>query len=215
MTAIKICGLTREDAARCCADLAVDYTGFICYPPSPRHVNASDFARLARITQTHTKTVLVTVNAENELLEAYIATHRPDFIQCHGEESPERLADIRERFGTGVIKSVPVAHKADLLQTRAYAQKADLLLLDAKPQAGELPGGNARSFDWSVLAGASLPLPWFLSGGLDAENLAQALAASGAAMIDLSSGVESTRGVKDLQKIERLVQHVRELTQHA
>lgn len=210
MTAIKICGLNTKDTVTVCRDAGSDYVGFVCYPNSPRHVEPDIFATLAAEAAPLT-TVLVTVNAEDALLEHYFDAHRPDYLQCHGSESPQRVAELKERFSIKIIKALPVQTADDLTMATDYALCADMLLLDAKPAKGEMPGGNARSFDWQILDGVTLPLPWMLSGGLTCENIASALAASHATMIDISSGVERSRGVKDPEAIREFIHHVQYL----
>ena len=197
---VKICGLKTQDAIIACEENAVDLIGFIVYPKSSRHVSASNYAELANACR-NTSTVLVTVDADDALLDEYLSAHRPDFVQCHGTESPERLDEIRG-YGVKIIKAFGVAEVADLSKVFAYRNSADILLLDAKPTKNELPGGNAKSFDWSILSNANLGENWMLSGGLHIDNIKQALSETNAPMIDISSGVESESGVKDVPKIK-------------
>lgn len=221
MTAVKICGLTQAEHVLRCLALGVDYLGFVAYPKSPRHVTAEQFQTLVAPVTPPAKAVLVTVDAEDELLDKYLVIpaqagiYQPQrdscfrrndglLLQCHGNESPARLREIRARYGCGIIKAI-----TDPAQAAAYGDCADILLLDAAPAAGELPGGNARSLDWSALKNFTPSLPWFLSGGLTPQNVAQAIRITQAKRVDVSSGVERERGVKDLQLIEEFVHATR------
>ncbi len=144
------------------------------------------------------------MNADDEALGRLLRAYPFDLLQLHGKESPARVAEVRKRFGRPVMKAIPVAEAEDLATVRPYLEVADRLLFDAKPpkdMKGALPGGNALSFDWTLLAGRSWPLPWFLSGGLDAGNLAEALRITGARAVDVSSGVEDKPGRKSPAKI--------------
>jgi len=153
----------------------------------------------------------VTVDATDEQLGLIREAMRPDYIQAHGSESPGRTAQLRAFASKGVIKAIGIARAADLLPASAYGSAADLLLFDAKPPPGGLPGGNALAFDWKILAGQRFPRPWLLSGGLTPENVAEAIAASGAGAVDVSSGVESGPGLKDRARIEAFLAAARPL----
>jgi phosphoribosylanthranilate isomerase len=198
---VKICGLNDDAAVAAAAD--ADFAGFVFFPRSPRHVGLDQAAALAAALPARVRRVAVTVDADDAALDAIVATLAPDFVQLHGRETPARAAAIRARFGRGAIKALAIADRADLDAATAYAGAVDWLLFDAKPpaRADALPGGNAVSFDWTMLAGRRFALPWFLSGGLDAGNVAAAIAASGAAAVDVSSGVESAPGRKDPARI--------------
>lgn len=215
MTAIKICGLTTPEAVQCCNELAVDFSGFVCYPASPRHLEPGAYRTLTRQMDKRNATVLVTANEDSAVLEEYFGIYLPTYLQCHGQEHPEQLNRLRERFGVGIIKSFPISDEADLAPVGEYAETADILLIDAKPQPGQLPGGNAVPFNWSILDGFDFPLPWMLSGGLNAANVKRAIALTHAPIIDVSSGVESTRGTKNPNLIKQFVNHVRKLDQAA
>jgi phosphoribosylanthranilate isomerase len=201
---IKICGLTSKEAVAACVQNGVSFIGFILYPKSPRHLSAADYSHLAALTGT-VPSVLVTVNADDALLDEYLAHHRPDYVQCHGNESLQRIEEIRSR-GVKIIKALGIAEQADLAKIDEYRDAVDILLLDAKPKQGELPGGNAKSFDWGLLEEATnLPEDWMLSGGLDVGNIKAAIEQTGAPMLDLSSGVETDPGVKQVSLIEQLM----------
>jgi phosphoribosylanthranilate isomerase len=203
MTTLKICGLTQTEHVLRCVELGVEYVGFVAFPPSPRHVTPEKFFALNALVSPHTQSVLVTVDATAELLDEYRLSHNI-ILQCHGAESPARLHELKTRYGCTIIKAL-----SDPTQAAAYVDSADMILLDAAPAAGELPGGNARSLDWGSLSRFSPALPWFLSGGLTSQNIAQAIRITGATMIDVSSGVERIRGVKDSILIKEFVDAAR------
>ncbi len=199
MTQIKICGL--RDAAGYDAAVAAgaDLVGFVFFPPSPRHVTP---AKAGALTGGAPLRVGLFVDADDALIAAAVAGARLDILQLHGEESPARCAAIRARFALPVMKAIGVATAADLASLGDYAPVVDRFLLDAKPAPdAALPGGNAAVFDWSVLRGASIPRPWLLAGGLHPGNVAAAIAATSAPGVDVSSGVERARGVKDAELI--------------
>jgi phosphoribosylanthranilate isomerase len=199
--AVKICGLNAPDAIAAAA--AADFAGFVFFPRSPRHVEPAAAGALAAALPARVRRVAVTVDAGDDQVAAIVAGLRPDLIQLHGRETPARAAELRARFGLPAIKALAVGTARDLDAAAAYAPCVDWFLFDARPPAreGALPGGNAVSFDWTMLAGRSMARPWFLSGGLDPGNLGAALAASGAAAVDVSSGVEAAPGRKDPARI--------------
>lgn len=209
----KICGVTTPDALAAARDNGAAYVGFIFYPPSPRYLPPAEAAALARESGL-CRAVAVTVDLDDRALAEIVETQAFDLLQLHGQEPPERVADVRARFGLPVMKSVAVAGPDDLSRADAYREAADRLLFDAKPpkdKADALPGGNALAFDWQLLAGRDWPLPWMLSGGLTADNVAEAVRISGARAIDVSSGVEERPGLKSPARIEALLQAVRAL----
>lgn len=196
--AVKICGVNSVEAAGAAA--AAQYVGFVFYPPSPRAVDGKEAAALAaHLPDSVTRTGLF-VDAEDAAIAAVLAAAPLDLLQLHGEESPQRVAEVREKFALPVMKAIKVGSKSDVDAADAYVSCADRLLFDARPPAtmeGALPGGNALAFDWGLLAGREWPLPWMLSGGLRVENLVQAVRVSGAEAVDVSSGVESSPGHKN------------------
>lgn len=198
---VKICGLNAPAAIEAAAD--ADFAGFIFFPRSPRHVEPAAAGALAAPLPPRVKRVAVTVDADDAALDAIVAGLAPDLIQLHGRETPARAREIAARLGIGTIKALSVSTAADLEAVAPFADAVDWLLFDAKPpkRPDALPGGNAVSFDWTLLAGRRFARPWLLSGGLDAENVAEAIRISGATAVDVSSGVESAPGRKDPQRI--------------
>ena len=193
---VKFCGLTSPEAVEAAAKAGAAYGGFVHFSKSPRHLPAERIAELAGQAEGLCKVVL-TVDADDETLDALMAAPL-DMIQLHGSETPERVAEIRARYGLPVMKAVGIRDEADLAAIGEYARAADQLLIDAKPPKGAaLPGGNGLAFDWRLLQGRRWALPWMLAGGLDARNAAEAVRLTGASQLDLSSGVESSPGVKD------------------
>jgi len=210
----KICGLTTAEAVAATVAGGARWAGFVFYPPSPRAVSPEQAAALAAGLGPDVGRVALLVDPDDTLLDRVLAALRPDLIQLHGSESPARVAAIRERSARPVMKAIKVARPDDLAVVEGYLPVADRLLFDAKAPAtlkDALPGGNALSFDWRILAGRSWPRPWMLSGGLGAENLEEAVRISGARAVDVSSAVESTRGVKDPQKVRAFLDRARTL----
>lgn len=198
--AVKICGINSDAAMAAAVAARVDYVGLMFYPPSPRFLTRDAAARLARQVPQGIQRVGVFVDAPDQMIAETLNEVALDALQLHGAETPARVADIRTRFALPVIRAVKLAGPDDLAAARAFADAADMLLFDAKPppdMAGALPGGNAISFDWRLLAGYRGTRPWMLSGGLTAANLAQAVQITGARAVDVSSGVETAPGVKD------------------
>lgn len=178
------------------------YVGFVFYPPSPRAVTAARAATLCAGLSEGVRRVGLFVDADDEAIAAVLDAAPLDILQFHGNETPARVAEARARFGRPVMKAIAVASKEDVASAAGYEGVADLLLFDAKPRrADALPGGNGLAFDWRLIAGRSWRKPWMLSGGLTAELLAEAVAISGAAAVDVSSGVERRPGDKDPDKI--------------
>lgn len=195
--AIKICGITTPDALEACIANRANHIGFNFYAPSPRHAAPALAAELARQADGRIQRVGVFVDAGDALLAEVLAAARLDALQLHGGESPERVAAVRRAFGLPIWKVLSIASREDLARADAYVDAADFLLLDAKTPKGTLPGGMGLSFDWSLLSGWKAPLPWGLAGGLSPRNVADAVRATGAPMVDTASGVESAPGVKD------------------
>ncbi|MBO1073013.1 phosphoribosylanthranilate isomerase [Roseomonas marmotae] len=195
---VKICGICDAEGLDSAARSGAHLVGFVFYPPSPRAVVPEQAARLAQRLSPGITPVGLFVDATDEAIQEVLEEVPLRLLQLHGQESPERCAEIRARFGLPVMKALGIATEADLARLDAYAPAVDRFLLDAKPPPGaSLPGGNATSFDWTLLAGRSIPRPWMLAGGLTPVNVAGALRASGARAVDVSSGVERMRGVKD------------------
>ena len=208
-TEVKICGLSAEESVDAALEAGAEFVGLMLFPASPRNVSVERAAVLAERAQGRAKIVAVTVDADDALIGAIAERLRPDLIQLHGRETPERASAIRAASGISVMKVFGVAAQGDL---SAYADySTDRLLLDAKPpKDATRPGGHGVAFDWSILAGFAPSVPWFLSGGLDPKNVAAALRATHAPGVDVSSGVEIAPGHKDPEKIRAFVRAVRD-----
>lgn len=207
---VKICGLTDPAALDAALAAGADMVGFVFFPPSPRHLGLAEAQALGARAAGRAKKVALTVDATDAELADAVAALAPDLLQFHGRETPERLAAVKARFGLPVIKAFPVETEADLAAIRPYAGIADMLLLDARaPKEATRPGGLGRSFDWTLLTGFRPPQPWLLSGGLTPQNVATALAVTGAPGVDVSSGVEAAPGRKDPALIESFIRHAR------
>ncbi len=196
--AAKICGLSTSQTVQAALEGGAAFLGFMFFPASPRNVRPDFAARLAEPARGRAGVVAVTVDADDQALDALMAVFKPDFIQLHGKESPERAATVRGRTGAGVIKALPIAESADLAAANAYDGVVDHLMFDAKPpKEADRPGGLGASFDWTLLAGRRFSRPHFLAGGLDPWNVREAAKLSGAPLVDVSSGVERGPGLKD------------------
>jgi phosphoribosylanthranilate isomerase len=194
----KFCGLSRPEDVTAAADAGAAYVGFVFFPKSPRNVSIEQAAALAVTVPVGIAKVALVVNASDAELNAIVEAVPLDMLQLHGAESVERVREVRARYGLPVMKAVGVADAGDLPALDAYAMAADQLLIDAKPpKNADLPGGNGLSFDWRLIAGKSWPVPWMLAGGLTPDNVAEAVAMTGARQLDVSSGVEASVGVKD------------------
>jgi phosphoribosylanthranilate isomerase len=208
---IKICGLKTPDALDAALDAGADFVGFVFFPPSPRHLAFPAARALAARVQGRAQKVALSVDADDDFLAASIEALQPDLLQLHGRETPERVVMVRTRFGRPVMKALPIADRGDLSPIRIYADVADRLLFDARaPKDATRPGGLGRSFDWRLLENLDPDVPFMLSGGLDAGNVAQALRITRAGGVDVSSGVESAPGVKDLDKIRAFIRAARQ-----
>jgi phosphoribosylanthranilate isomerase len=207
---VKICGISDAAGLRAAAAAGADLVGLVFFPPSPRAVTPTQAAAVSAAVPAaasgHPQRVGLFVDAPDDLIAAVLAAVPLDVLQLHGEETPERCAEVRQRFGLPVMKALGIASAADLAAIDRYAPVVDRFLLDAKaPPGAPLPGGNAAPFDWRLAAGRTMPRPWLLAGGLTPGNVAQAIAASGAPGVDVSSGVEASRGVKDPSRIAAFV----------
>jgi len=203
----KICGLSTPETLDAALDQGAAYVGFVFFPPSPRNVTPDQAAALAARVAGRAKIVGLFVNPADAVLNQILAKVPLDIIQLHGEESPSRVAHIKAMTGKQVWKAIAVRRAADLAQAEQYVGIADLALYDAKPAPGmQLPGGNGLRFDWTILRNHRHVMPWALSGGLDPDNIAEAVRMTGATLLDVSSGVESAPGVKDVDKITAFLQ---------
>ncbi len=199
---VKICGLTDAAAVKAAVDGGAAMCGFVFFPASPRNLTPKEAAELTKGVPEGVIRVGLTVDADDALLAEIASVAKVDMLQLHGSETPERTNEVRERFGLPVMKVLPVRGSGDLAAAEAYEGVADRLMFDAKPpEDATRPGGNARPFDWRLLRDRTFALPWLLAGGLTAENLAQAVKASGAVAVDVSSGVEDAPGVKNVDKL--------------
>lgn len=202
----KICGINGEAGMAAAIAGGADFVGLVFFAKSPRAVSPERAAELLDGVPARVTRVGLLVDPEDALLEDVLMHVRLDLLQLHGSETPERVEAVRLAFGTPVMKALGVSGAADLDAAREYAEVADRLLFDAKPPAGaDRPGGHARAFDWTLLKGRKWPCPWMLAGGLTPENVAEAIAESGAPAVDVSSGVESAPGVKDPDRILRFI----------
>lgn len=206
---IKICGLKTPEAVAAALDGGATHIGFIFFPKSPRHITPDAAARLRAAATGRAVAVAVTVDADDEALDEIVKTVRPDMLQLHGGETPERVRFLKERYNLPVMKAFSIREAGDLEAIAPYRGIADRFLFDAKPPKGsERPGGNGISFDWNLLAALDADIDYMLSGGLNADNIAEALLKTGAPGIDISSGVECAPGEKDVRLIENFFQAV-------
>lgn len=209
---VKICGLrTKADVAAVAAAGAA-YAGFVFFAKSPRNLSIAEARTLAISAPEGLCKVALTVDADDAALDAIVDGVPLDMLQLHGHETPERVAEVRARYGLPVMKAMGVADEADLAGLIEMSLAADQLLIDAKPPKGaDLPGGNGLSFDWRLLVGRKWLKPWMLAGGLTPENVAEAVRLTGARQVDVSSGVESAPGVKDAGRIAAFVEAAQSL----
>ena len=207
---VKICGLSTPETLDVALEAGADMVGFVFFPPSPRNISFEQARALGLRVKDKAKKVALVVDADDALLEQIIAALKPDMFQLHGHETPQRVAAIRESFGLPVMKVLAIETKADLAAIAPYVNVADRLLFDAlPPRDATRPGGLGKPFDWHLLEGLDLPVPYMLSGGLDPVNVAEALRITRAPGVDVSSGVESAPGVKDPDKIRAFIHAAR------
>ena len=198
MTTAKICGLTTPEAVAAALDGGASHIGFVFFDKSPRNLRPDAAARLAPPARGRVKITAVMVDPDDGAVDEVATLLRPDLIQLHGKETPARAREIAARSGAGIVKALPIAEADDLEAARAFDGLVDHLMFDAKPPKGShLPGGVGARFDWTLLQGRRFERPWFLAGGLDPWNVAEAISLSGAPLVDVSSGVERGAGVKD------------------
>ncbi|MFA5970328.1 MAG: phosphoribosylanthranilate isomerase [Sphingomonas sp.] len=204
-TQAKICGLSTPDTLAAAVAGHTAYVGFVFFPPSPRHLAFDQAASLARQVPGHVEKVGVFVDPEDALLDAAIGAGQLDIVQLH-KVTPERASAIKARFGRRVWAALAIKARADLIGAKRFVGAADMILYDAKtPDGAALPGGMGVRFDWALLQGFHHPLAWALSGGLTPDNVADAIAQTGATLVDVSSGVESAPGVKDAVRISEFL----------
>ncbi len=207
---VKICGLRTADALNAALEGGADMVGVVFFAASPRHVDLATAQRLSQLVRGHVRKVALTVDADDAELAGIIDALRPDLLQLHGHESPARLRAIKARFGLPVMKAIAVESRQDLEAIEPYAAVADRLLFDARaPRDATRPGGLGRPFDWRLLERVDVELPFMLSGGLDASNVAEALRITRAPGVDVSSGVERAPGDKDPHRIHAFIRAAR------
>jgi len=212
----KICGLSTPQTLGVAVAAGADFVGFVFYPPSPRAVTPAQAAALAAEVPDHVIKVGLFVDPDDATIAETLDQVPLQALQLHGSETPERVAEIKDNFGLMVMKAVKIENADDVSAARVYEDVADWLLFDAKTpknMAGALPGGNALSFDWRLLQGRDWATPWMLCGGLDADNVAEAVAITGAGAVDVSSGVEDRPGHKDAGRIRAFLEVVASLDQ--
>ena len=207
---VKICGLKTPDALDAALESGADLVGFVFFAPSPRNLGLEAARVLGERVNGRAGKVALTVDATDEALLGIVDALKPDMLQLHGKETPERVVQVRTRFGLPVMKALPIAERKDLARIDLYKKVADRLIFDARaPQDATRPGGLGTPFDWTLLQGIDPGIPYMLSGGLDAGNVAEALRITRAPGVDVSSGVESAAGVKDPNKIREFVRVAR------
>jgi phosphoribosylanthranilate isomerase len=207
---VKICGLSTRETLDVALDAGADMVGFVFFPPSPRHLSLDVARELGQAVKRRAAKVALTVDADDATLANIIEALQPDLLQLHGKETPLRLRDIKRKFGLPVMKALPVETSADLAALPAYRDVADRILFDARaPKEATRPGGLGAAFDWHVLENLDLKLPFMVSGGLHAGNLAEAVRVTRAGGVDVSSGVESTPGRKDPEMIRAFIRAAR------
>jgi phosphoribosylanthranilate isomerase len=207
---VKICGLSTPDALEVAIAAGADMVGFVFFEPSPRHLGLEEARPLGERVRGRARKVALTVDATDDMLARIVKSLAPDVLQLHGRETPDRVVAVRTRFGLPVIKALPIARREDLGPIRIYEKIVDRILFDARaPREATRPGGLGQPFDWHLLENLDQNLSFMLSGGLDAANVAEALAITRAGAVDVSSGVERAPGVKDPDKIRAFIRAVR------
>jgi phosphoribosylanthranilate isomerase len=207
---VKICGLSTSETLDAALDAGADMVGFVFFPPSPRHISLETARALGAAVKRRALKVALTVDADDAELRAIVEALRPDILQLHGHESPERIVAIRQMFGLQAMKALPVEKSRDLAVLPAYTAVSDRILFDARPpKDATRPGGLGAAFDWRLLQNLSLNRPFMVSGGLHADNVAEAVRVTGAGGVDVSSGVERAPGVKDIDMIRTFVRAAR------
>jgi phosphoribosylanthranilate isomerase len=204
MAQVKICGLSTVETMQAALDAGADFVGLMFYPKSPRNVSVEQAAELAAIATGRTKIVAVMVDADDDLLRSIVQHAKPDYIQAHGDETPERIAEIKNLFGVQVIKVIKIKSATDVRLVKDFRAVADLIMFDPKAPKDTLPGGNGLSFDWGLLN--SEDGNFMLAGGLTPDNVAQAIRRTRARIVDVSSGVETSPGVKDISLIRKFIE---------
>jgi phosphoribosylanthranilate isomerase len=207
---VKICGLTTPQALDVALESGADLVGFVFFPPSPRNLKLEAAPALGERVKDRAGKVALTVDASDETLTGIVEALKPDMLQLHGSEPPERVTELRKRFGLPVMKALPIAERKDLARVDLYKKVADRLIFDARaPQDATRPGGLGQPFDWNLLKDIDPGIPFMLSGGLDASNVVEALRITRAPGVDVSSGVERAPGATDPDKIRAFIRAAR------
>ena len=210
----KICGINDPEAMRAAITGRASHVGLVFYSPSPRAVNPGEAMALSAVVPERVQKVGLFVDPEDDQIDKTLSVVKLDMLQLHGDETPDRVRDLKARTGKKIMKVIKVSEPEDLVRAEAYVRIADALMFDAKPPKGmkdALPGGNAVSFDWRILSGRKWPLPWMLAGGLTKYNVETAVELSGARIVDTSSGVEDVPGHKNVDKIAEFLRAVAEI----
>jgi phosphoribosylanthranilate isomerase len=207
MAQVKICGLSTAETMQAALDAGADFVGLMFYHKSPRNVSLELAAKIATIAKGRAKIVAVVVDADDALLKSIVNYARPDYIQAHGSETPQRIEDIKNLYGVRVIKVIKVKDAADVALAKDFRDVADLIMFDPKAPEDTLPGGNGLSFDWNLLKGKDGQ--FMLAGGLNPNNVAAAIHLTNAPIVDVSSGVESAPGIKDLGLIRKFIEQAK------
>jgi len=207
---VKICGLSTPQALDVALESGADLVGFVFFPPSPRHLPFDSARALGERVKGRAGKVALTVDADDATFAAMVEALKPDMLQLHGAESPERVSALKVRFGLPVMKAVPIAEREDIARVELYKNVADRIIFDARPsREATRPGGLGQPFNWTLLKSIDLAIPYMLSGGLDAGNVAEAVRITRAPGVDVSSGVERALGKKDPDKIRAFIRAVR------
>jgi len=208
-TKVKICGLKTENEVKAAVEYGADYIGVVFFHKSPRNITAKQAFQITKGLTKNVKKVAVVVDSTDAELDNIVNEFKPDYIQCHGSETSDRIKKIKDKYKTGVIKAIAVRCSDDVVKAMDYADVADMILFDAKVPDAPLPGGNGLSFDWNLLKGREFRSPWILSGGLNVQNVQEAIKISGAKEVDVSSSVESEPGVKDIGLIQDFIKNAK------
>ena len=204
---IKICGINTVESA--ISSKNADFVGFVFYPKSPRFVTANEAKEISSVLTKQTKKVGLFVNPDKKVMDYITEFVDLDIIQLHGKESVQEIKEIKQRLNLPIIKAIPVSENKDIENSKDFHEICDMILFDAKMKSGELPGGSGKTFDWKLLKSFSFKKNWILAGGLNIENVKGAISLTNAPIIDVSSGVESEKGIKCAQKIKDFIKYVR------
>ena len=211
-TRVKICGISTVEALEAACRAGADYVGFVFFERSPRHISYAQARSLSHAVPKGVTKVALTVDADDAMLEQIVTSLKPDLLQLHGHETPARVAELKQKFNLPVLKAIAIESGEDFAAAAPYEDIADMILFDAKAPVdleNALPGGNGISFDWKLLKNAAIKGDFMLSGGINEHNVDEAIALTGAAIVDVSSGVETSPGKKDVELIARFIAAVK------